>query len=303
MSPPAAAHVAGLAAARTIADFVRNPADRYVARRCFCFWQIGGHTKGVVAWGSPEVADAREMVAAFEAGARPHETHVSLVDMRCLRAVDAAAFDVVMTYMTRRQPVFEKTVLRQALMHGADAVGAAVGGFYAVVPARYPVATFTELGPALEWLRPHDPARTARVVEALRARYGQSPEIVSRIRGTWAPYAAPPSLTKSARLLGMSPRSLQRALELAGTSFRDQLTRERLARAESLLASTTLSIKAVAAAVELSAGRLSSLFRRAHGVGPTEWRERGRARHAAGAVMLTAGGRAPRSSRLGSRGR
>lgn len=289
-----------LTAARDVADFVANPVDRYVARRSFCFWQVGAHTKGVVAWGAPDVADAREMVAAFEAGTRLHEPHVSLVDMRSLRAVDTAAFAVVMSYMTQRQELFEKTVRRQALLHAVDAIGAAVAGFYAVVPARYPVATFVDLVRALAWLAPEDPVRTTHVVQSLRASYVEAPEIVARLRCSWAAATAPSTLSRTARLLGMSPRSLQRRLEGAGTSFRDEVTRERLARAERLLAESDLSIKAIAAAVDLSAGRLTALFRRAHDIGPSEWRRRASAR---GGVPFSRAGTGSRSTRLRTRGR
>lgn len=263
-----------LAAARDIEDFLRDPIDRYVERRTFCFWQIGTHTKGVIAWGHPTERDAREMVQSFEAGARVDEPHVSLVDMQGLDAVDVAAFDVVMHYMTARRPTFERTVLRQALVHGSGAIGAAVAGFYRVVAPAYPVESFRELAAAVSWLAPDRVERVLEVVTGLRERVLYATRVVTLLRTQLGASARIPNAAQAARAMGMSLRTLQRELTEANTTFRGETARFRLAEAERLLSGSSLSVKTVAQTLDITPGRLSELFRRAHGVGVEGWRSR-----------------------------
>ncbi len=263
-----------LSAAQDIDDFVREPRDRYIARRSFCFWQLGTDVKGVIVWGQPTEEDAREMVRSFEAGARLDQPHVSLVDMRSLGAVDVAAFEVIMRYMAERQPVFERTVRRQVMLHGSGAIGAAVAGFYRVVQPSYPVESHTDLAAALSWLVPGREAVVADLVEALRTRFIHTSGVALLLRAELERRDALPRLREAARGLGMSPRTLQRALAGANTSYRAEAARFRLEKAERLLAGSALSVKAVARSVGTTPERLSALFRRAHGVTPEVWRAR-----------------------------
>ena len=239
-----------LVPATDIDTFVSAPVDRYVARRTFCFWQLGTDTKGLITWGTPTEADAREMVHAFEAGERIEEPHVSLIDMRDLGAVDVVAFEVIMRYMTTRQDVFAQTVQRQALVHGTGAVGAAVAGFYRVVQPRYAVESFSDVGDAARWLHPERADELLALVRALRARLIHTPEVVLMLRACFESAASLPSAARAARTLGMSLRTLQRSLADAGTSFRSELQRFRLERAERMLSGSAASVKAVAATVE-----------------------------------------------------
>lgn len=260
--------------ARDIESFVCSPVDRFVARRCFCFWQLGTGVKGVIAWGQPTADDAVEMTRAFEAGAREDERHVSLVDMRALRTIDVSAFEVILRYMTERQEVFARTVIRQALMHGIGAIGAAVAGFYRVVQPTYPVEAFQELDRAIAWLAPADPDAVRGTVLALRAHFVDVSPVLSRLRAAFESHGRRMSLAEAAQALGTSRRALQRELELAGSSFRVEVCRFRLARAEHLLAGTSMPLKSVAAEVEVTPSRLAALFREYHGVSPAAWRAR-----------------------------
>ncbi len=83
-----------------------------------------------------------------------------------------------------------------------------------------------------------------------------------------------PSAAEAARGLGMSLRTLQRELTRANTTFRGETARFRLETAERLLAGSSVSVKTVAQTLDTTPGRLSALFRRAHGVSVEGWRSR-----------------------------
>ena len=179
-----------------------------------------------------------------------------------------------MRYMTTRQDVFAQTVQRQALVHGTGAVGAAVAGFYRVVQPRYAVESFSDVGDAARWLHPERADELLALVRALRARLIHTPEVVLMLRACFESAASLPSAARAARTLGMSLRTLQRSLADAGTSFRSELQRFRLERAERMLSGSAASVKAVAATVEMTPERLSALFRQVHGVTAEVWRAR-----------------------------
>jgi AraC-like DNA-binding protein len=254
-----------------ISELVRSPRDRYLVRRSFCFWQIGTSFKGVIAWGVPQADDAREMVRAFDLGARK-DRHVSLVDMRAVRAVDPVAFDVVSRYIAERQPTFERTVRRQALLHGEGVVGAAVAGFYRVIEPRYPVLAFRDERRAIAWLEVDNPDLVVSTLRWLRGQLLDVPDVVARVVTALASGDPSGSLLDVARRMGLSTRSLQRALAAAGTSFRQEAHRYRMARARELLAASKMPVKAVAGAIGLSPDRLSAAFRAEVGLPPDEWR-------------------------------
>jgi AraC-like DNA-binding protein len=274
LAQPASTTALPIRPAADIGAFLDSPVDRFVARRCFCFWQLGTDTKGLVAWGAPSAEDAREMVRAFGTGERPDEPHVSLIDMRSLRTIDVAAFEIIMRYMAERQEVFSRTVRRQALLHGSGAIGAAVAGFYSVVQPSYPVESHSDLAEAIAWIAPANPHAVHAIVVALRARHIDAPPVVSRLRVALESSADLLTLADAARALGTSRRSLQRDLDAAGSSFREEVALHRLTRAERLLAGSSLPLKSIAAAVALAPSRLNALFRHHHGVSPAAWRAR-----------------------------
>lgn len=262
---------ANLTPVSDISELIRAPRDRYLVRRSFCFWQIGTAFKGLIAWGVPQADDAEEMVQAVALGARK-DRYVSLVDMRDVRAVDPVAFDIVSRYIADRQPAFERTVKRQALLHGAGVVGAAVAGFYRVIEPRYPVLAFQDERRAIAWLGVDDADLVLSTLRWLRGQLLDVPDVVARVVTALASGDPSASLVDVARRMGLSTRSLQRALAAAGTSYRQEVHRYRMGRARELLAASTMPVKAVAGAIGLSPDRLTASFRAEVGLPPDEWR-------------------------------
>ena len=84
-------------------------------------------------------------------------------------------------------------------------------------------------------------------------------------------------LSRGARRLGRSERSLQRDLQQAGTTFRGELEAARVELARALLVDTDLKIDSVARKVGCaSAAHFATLFRRVAGETPSAYRERHR---------------------------
>jgi AraC family transcriptional regulator, transcriptional activator FtrA len=109
-------------------------------------------------------------------------------------------------------------------------------------------------------------------VESLRSSLIDVPEITSKLRAVLRERGLI-STAEVARALGLSQRTLQRQLEHAGTSYREERDRYLSIRIEELLAGTELDLDAIAAEVGLSsASHLVAHFRATHGTTPGVWR-------------------------------
>jgi AraC family transcriptional regulator, regulatory protein of adaptative response / methylphosphotriester-DNA alkyltransferase methyltransferase len=93
-------------------------------------------------------------------------------------------------------------------------------------------------------------------------------------------YAQDLSLDDIARRVASSRRQLQRAYaEVGNTTFRDHLTAVRMERAAELLAQRSITVREVAHRVGYrQPAQFAKAFRRHHGVAPSDFRARSRAR-------------------------
>ncbi|MFD9064507.1 helix-turn-helix transcriptional regulator [Kitasatospora purpeofusca] len=115
----------------------------------------------------------------------------------------------------------------------------------------------------LRWAAAPAVAAAPRPLETVRARFAHDPARPWRLDGT-------------AALLGLSPRTLQRGLADAGTSFRAELLAVRLEVAGQLAARTALPLAEVAAAAGFTDhAHLTRRFRARFGCPPSEFRRTG----------------------------
>ena len=93
-------------------------------------------------------------------------------------------------------------------------------------------------------------------------------------------YARDLGLNEIARRVASSRRQLQRAYaEVGRTTFREHLTAVRMVRAADLLARTSITVREVARGVGYrQPAQFAKAFRRHHGVAPSDFRARSRAR-------------------------
>lgn len=89
-------------------------------------------------------------------------------------------------------------------------------------------------------------------------------------------------LAQTARIIGVSKRSIQRALARDGLAFHDVRNRLRLTHAETILLTSDTKMRAIADEIGFaSTAHFSAWFRRHRGHTPAAWRERELASRAA----------------------
>lgn len=248
-----------------------EPGRRFFAGRCFCYWQEGVRAFGTVMWGRPLESDIEAMIPFFEIGANTRFLgHASFVDCRAIESIDLLAFGKLLAYLVARRHAWGPNIGRQAILHPDSLAGAMVAGALHVARPPYPFACFHGPGDdAFAWCGVPD---LHPDIEALRASLVSAPEIIRCVRSVLRQRGliGAPEL---AHALGLSQRTLQRRLEQAGTTFREERDRHISLEIERMLAGTELDLDAIAAEVGLSsASHLVAHFRATHGQTPGVWR-------------------------------
>lgn len=227
---------------RVDAETWGSQAHTYIVVPCAMLWRA--HTAGAVIWGRPGVATMHAL-----RNLRPVIIDVARVDT--LTEAARLAFAEVITTPS-------------AIVGGPGLASAALVG---TVVMRHPARVVARLDEATD-------APLADAIErALAAELGPL-AVVHRVRSVLGgdPKAG---LTTCARHLGMTSRSLQRALSLAGTSFANERTELRLELAAALLDTSHLKVEAIARSVGYgSAPHFNNMFRDRYGDTPSAFRER-----------------------------
>lgn len=230
---------------------------------------------GFALWGKPTEADLRRVVPLLALELSDAVApHASLIDVRRLEAADPRAFAVLTGYLRRHWDTFKTRVTRLALVRPPGLLGATVAGFYQVAGAPYPVRVFDALGAAAAWLRAPELAHTLEA--AITGASGLSP-VLLEVRRWIDGNLADASLARAAKAVSRAPRSLQRDLGFARTSFQREVDAARIRLAQRLLLESDSTLTEIAYDVGCASPQhFSTLFRRITKQRPSSWRARHR---------------------------
>ncbi len=263
--------------ATTLREFAERPFGRCVSGDGWLYYaSADGALFGIVCWGAVRDSDLDKLKAGMDAGLSPSlQPHVTLIDTRRLRSVDAQAFAVLAGYVDGRRAALTRSVSRLAVVRSDGLLGSVAEGFYQVVAPPYPVQVFADLDRALTWL-----GVGARAVEAVRAAERMQADVVGLapfVRDLRAFLEASPSsasLAAAARALGLSPRTFQRRLRDARIRFKSEVAISRIRLAQERLADPGVPITALAMELGFASSQhFSNCFRRVIGTSPSQWRK------------------------------
>ena len=265
--------------ASTVEDFLYAPIGRFVKGATFLVWCHDPTLCGAIYWDVPSEEDTRALLPLYEIDRHPCMSRPFdvLTDARYVRGVDPAAFWVLINYLRRRLPEYARNLRRHAVVHPEGAVGSTVAGLYSLLRPKYAWSLFAQLDDAVAWLGHPQGAQIGACVSDLADQCGVS-DVVARLRLRLASgQPMPGSLSEVAKTLGVSARTLQRALHTAQSSYRLELSRARAERARVLLSVTEEKLDAFGPRVGLaSRSQLSAALRRATGRRPSRFRPRRR---------------------------
>lgn len=261
-----------LTPAPDVAAYRAAPEGRYLAGPSGLVFCARPDLWGFAVWGRPTPAEVRATSALLALELRaPAVRHASLVDARALEAVDPEAFAVIGSYVAANFAALGRQVDRLAIVRPPGYTGATVAGFFSVQDAPYPVKVLGDLRRAVTWVG-GDPALATALDDAVAAARGQPP-LLAALRRWLEAHLTDVDLPSAAKGLGQAPRSLQRHLRDAGTTFQRELDAARVRVAQRLLETSRASLTEIALDVGCASPQhFSALFRRVAGQTPSAWR-------------------------------
>lgn len=251
--------------------YLSAPVGRFVRGRT---WISAAPSTGLYVTllaGRPRVDELRELGRTYAVRTGRHE-HAVLFDGSRVEAVDPGAHDVLVEQFTRGAERYARHLARVAVVHGRGVVGSLFAGYPKVIGLRCEWRCFVSTDAALRWLGASSTTRDDVRSLALSLTRDASERAVLTAILDERPET---SLAEAARTLAMAPRSLQRMLATAGTSFRDEVDAARWSRASRALARARGSITEIALDAGFASLQAFSVWFRARaGESPRRYRAR-----------------------------
>ena len=254
--------------------FMAAPTGRFLLGQSWLYWCARPALYGITLWGRPSedgiTTLTRALTIELAPGVRPH---ASLIDARRLEGVDAGAFTALSTYVETHHAALSEQVTQLALVKPGGFAGAIASGFYEVLDAPYPVRLFDGTAEACRWLTgsPEEVVRGA--LESAYEAVAGVPPVVAQVRTIASAGLTQVDVHHTARVLGVSERTLQRRLKAAKTTFQQELTHARIAEARRRMLDSDAPLTQIALDVGFgSLQHFSGHFSRLVGCSPSTWR-------------------------------
>lgn len=261
--------------------FLTEPHDGYVIGAHYVAWCYRDELLGSVVWGSPEADELRFLLSLWQLDARMKQGFEAVSDVLLLEGLPLEGFGEIALAYDRAGQL--RHLRRHAVVCAPHLASTMRQVFFPRFPVRHEEQVFSDSAAAFAWLKHRDAARVGATIAALvRAARGTVADgaptaLGSNTRAELAGYCRAhlrdATLAGAAAAVGRPARTLQRELTQLGTSFRDVLTEARIAEAQRLLTTTTLSLATIAQEIGCaSASHLSSLYRKMTGTRPSDAR-------------------------------
>jgi AraC-like DNA-binding protein len=270
---------ARLVPAADVAAFMAAPIGHCIVGPQYLIWCDAPDLQGVIVWGELDARAIHDMMAIgrfIEHSAIARRRRV-LVDCRDIERVDAEVLLGFTEQARDRVPVWADDLERQAIVVPSGLGGILLAGALPSLGVAHPLRFALDLETALAFID-HPGARAAHeaathIVDDTRGHA----TLLFRLRAHLGRDLAAATVDDCATSLGMSTRTLQRALGRLETSFSDELRRVRVTAAEALLVHSDLKIDSIANQVGFgTASRMSATLRRERNVTASALRARAR---------------------------
>ncbi len=256
-------------------EYFAAPAGMCLTRRRFVCASPDGELFSLVAWGELDVEDTEELLEVLAAAGRHPRRRRQLVVLRDVERVSMASMAMWIRYFTRAKS-YLASVEREAVVRPNGLVGVLAEGFYGAVPHPFEGRVFVDIDAAVRWLgfSPEREPYRGWIGELSSLGGARAADVVARVHAVVVERGARVTPRATARELGVSTRTLQRRLAVAGTTFELERGRAATIEAKRRLLTSDADIKHVAFDLGYaSASRFVEAFRRHTGVPPGRWRE------------------------------
>lgn len=257
------------------ADFRKRPAGGYVAGASWLYFCIDLDLFGFVLWEAPEAEDMAAFVRVMELELADRPPHAAVVDVRRLRLALAPSFGVLADWFRVNAAELGRVVTKCAIVKHDDLAGAVAAGFLGTVPFAFPATYWNDLTESITSLDRPNGAEIADAIDRAQGDAAGTPWVLKEIQIWLEQNLQHGTLDAAAKSMAMAPRTLQRRLGEAKTSFAAEQQRARIRVAQRMLTDTDAPITTIAIDIGCASPQhFSSLFRKVVGDTPTAWRKK-----------------------------
>jgi AraC-like DNA-binding protein len=259
--------------APSLEAFIEEPAGGWLALGSAVVWCADSTLCGAVAWGRPTEHEVRDILRVFAAYDTMAAEFDLVLDGRRITGIDPGPLGQLIEWLSAHRDGLAKRVRLQMGVIDDTLAGITLSGILPALGDTHRFKLVRKAEDAFVALRGEAGEPLAREVEAaVEAARGESEEL-RQLREHLKRHDGRVELHDAARELRVSTRTLQRSLQLQGTSFQDEVKQARFAAAEALIVGTDDKISAVAARVGVSEGVLTRIVREVTGLTPGELRK------------------------------
>lgn len=260
----------------TYEAFLRTTVGRYTVTGTSFVWWASPTLCGVFLWGEPTEVETRAILHLFDQYPTQMAPQFDMVlDTRGVERAEAGGVKLLFSWLLANRKELANHLRMQANVIREGPIGFLLTGLLPVAGWTLPYRMHFEPAEAFRLVAGEEGDALTAEVEAIAERLrGVSREL--RVTREMLTHKLHVTASEVSRALGMSQRSLQRALTRHSTSFHAEVVSARVARAQALLRSGDEKLAVIAARVGVSERALTMMFRTKVGVSPAEWRNRQR---------------------------
>ena len=243
-------------------------------------WCVSPTLGGSTGWGSPTGEQAERVMRVVSAMFHPTvgpQLDVVLDGYR-LQQVNPAAAMAIFEWARKNLDELKRRIRRQVGVAPPSVGGVLLAGILPMLGETYRFQVVPTPEEAYRVVLGDEGDALREEIAGYVDRFSGTPPLVGELRNLLRAHNRGLTVEEAARLLGRSPRTLQRELEAAKTSFRDEQAQARLVAAAELLAASDDKLSVIAARIGLSANGLNRLIRERVGTTVDAWRRRLRLR-------------------------
>jgi AraC-like DNA-binding protein len=262
-------------------ELFRDPVGRYLPFGSGLLWVKSPTLVGVSMWGRPTRTDVEAMLRAFDGYVHLQGLHASsepwrfdlVQDGRAIESVDPSALEALVNWLRDHQLWMTQHVGRRVALMPRGIPGLTIAGLQVALGLETQLTIANDAPTAFRTLLPDGGDALYDEVERAIAETRNLTSLIVELRAVLTAARGSLDLSAAANALHMSTRSLQRQLQQAGVSFRDEQASARFRSAEEMLRSDD-KVAAIAAQLGLSNAGLTQLTRARTGLTPAELRRR-----------------------------
>ncbi|MEO8796472.1 MAG: helix-turn-helix transcriptional regulator [Polyangiaceae bacterium] len=258
----------------SLEDLKASPVGRCARTPSCLIWCASPTLCGWYAWGGSPVHDELEAILDVATAYRQLADRFDVVlDTREISLIGPRSLATLIGWVMEHRAELKGRVRVQASVIRRDSIGLVFAGILPALGDAHPVRVFTEPVDAYREVAGDFGVETCAEIDRLVEITRSLPHELQVVRKMLADDLAV-TIEDAAKALTTSPRSLQRILKNAKTSFSDELTTARFHEARRRLEDPGAKVAAVAASLRWSERTLTVVFRNKTGLTPSEWRKR-----------------------------